>query len=98
MQSLRAGPNHAQRGNLVDGTSQIGAQSSFHSGNDELIDAQRAEQRMAADARDQIFFSSDDTGLWAAQKFVAAEHHQRYAGVDAVLDDRLGDSRRRQID
>ena len=50
------------------------------------------------DFGDEIFFAGDDAGLRAAEKFVAAEHHDVRAGFDAVADEWLGDAVRGEVD
>ena len=90
--------NHPQRRDFVVGCAKVRAERGFERGDGELVDAESAEQRMAADARDDFFFSGDDAGLRPAEQFVAAEHHNVGAGFDAVADERLGDSGGGEID
>ena len=48
----------------------------FERGDGEFVHAQRAEERIAANAfDDDFFFSGDDSRLRAAQQFIAAERH-----------------------
>ena len=53
---------------------------------------------MPADAGDDFFFSGDDAGLGASEELVAAEHDDGDACVDAVANQRLGDSGGGEID
>ncbi len=90
--------NHAQRGDFVVGGAEIGAERGFERGDGELVHAERAKERMAADFCDEIAFAGDDAGLRAAEKFVAAEHHDVRARFDAVANERLGDAVSGKID
>ncbi len=96
VRSCRA--NHAQRGDFVVRGAEIGAERGFERGDGEFVHAKRAEERVAADFCDEIFFAGDDAGLWAAKKFVAAEHHNVRASFDAVTDERLGDAMSGEVD
>src|SRR5271167_4563336 len=53
---------------------------------------------MPPHSRYKRFLPSDDARLRPAHKFVAAEHHHRYASADALPNKRFGDSARGQID
>ena len=52
---------------------EVEQQGAFERGEVELVDAQRALQRMAAQLLDQVCASDDDAGLRAAEQLVAAE-------------------------
>ena len=62
----------------------IGKQRGFQGGVGELVNAQRAEQRVGAHTRDQIGAAADQSGLRSAQQFVAAVGHDVHAGAQAV--------------
>src|SRR5580658_4438508 len=53
---------------------------------------------MPPHARYEFFLSGNDSRLRPAQKLVAAEHHNRYARLDALPDQRFGNSVGRKID
>ena len=58
----------------------------FERGVGELVDAERAHQRMMAHARRRASRRpDDDAGLWAAEQLVAAERHDVGAGAQAGL-------------
>ena len=90
--------NHAQRGDFVVRGAEVGAERCFERGDGELVYAERAEKRVAANFCDEVAFAGDDAGLRAAEKFVAAEHHDVRAGFDAVAHERLDDAVRGEID
>ena len=86
------GANHAEGWNFVERAAKVCVQRDFECGDREFIDAQRAEERIAADAVDEFAFAGDDAGLWTAEKFVAAEADNVDAGVGAGARDWLIDS------
>src|SRR5579871_6148489 len=90
--------NHPQRGDFVIGGAKVGAESRFERGDGELVYTKRAEERVAANSCDEVFFPGDDAGLRAAEKFVAAEHYDVRAGFDAMADEGLDDAVRGEID
>ena len=47
---------------------------------DDLVEAQRAKQRIAAQARDQLLAAGENSGLRSAEEFIAAEGDQIHAG------------------
>jgi hypothetical protein len=63
-----------------------------------LVQTQRAEQRIAAQARDDFRLAGQDAGLRTAQQFIAAERNQIRAGQQAVGNQRLVDAERAQVD
>ena len=65
---------------------------------DHLVQAQGAEQGIAAQARDQLRAAGENSGLRSAEQFVAAEGHQIHAGGEAVGDQRLLDAEGAQVD
>ena len=89
---VRRRANHAQCGNFVERAAKVCVERDFESGDRELVHAQRAEERIAADAFDEFAFAGDDAGLRAAEQFVAAEADDVDAGVAAGARDRLIDS------
>ena len=89
---VRRRANHAECGNFVERAAEVCVERDFESGDRELIHAQGAEERIAADAFDEFAFAGDDAGLWAAEKFVAAETDDVDAGVGAGAGDWLIDS------
>src|SRR5713101_5684947 len=95
---LGAGANHAQRGNFMPGRAQVRAERGFKRGRCQLVHAQRAEEGMTPNARDQLFRSSDDSRLRASQELVTAESHKRHACFDAPPHYRLADSAFGEID
>ena len=74
-------PDHGQRGDLVPPFQQEIAQRRFERLVDQLIDAEGAEQGIAAQARDQVGFADEQAGLRSAEKLVAAERDQVRAGA-----------------
>ncbi len=89
---VRARANHAKSRNFVERAAKICVERDFECGDGELIHAQSAEERIAADAFDEFALAGDDAGLRAAEKFVAAEADDVDAGVGAGARDRLIDS------
>src|SRR5690606_24015622 len=83
-------PQHAQRRDLVVALEAVRSQRFRQGRIGQLVDAQRAEQRIAANALDQVPTPSDDPRLRPAQEFVAAEADE----IDALRQAR-GDSRLR---
>ena len=49
----------------------------------QLVDSYSTHQRVSPDTRHDAPRSSDDAGLWAAEKLVATEHDGVGAGGDA---------------
>ncbi len=84
--------NHAECWNFVERAAKICVERDFESGDRELVHTQGAEQRIAADAFDEFALAGDDAGLWAAEKFVAAEADDVNAGIGAGAGDWLVDS------
>ena len=61
-----AGSDHAQRGNFTPSRAQIGAERGLQRSRRQLVHAERTEQRMATNARNQLFRSRDDPRLRAS--------------------------------
>ena len=59
----------------------------------QLVQPQRAEHGIAADARDEVGVARDDPGLRAAQQFVAAERDQVDPGGAGCLRQRFVQAR-----
>ena len=87
----------AQRGNFVVGAAAVGAQRYFERGDGEFVHAQGAEERIAADALDELALAGNDAGLRAAEQFIAAEGDDRGAGIATGSRDGLGDAAGREI-
>ena len=71
-------------------------QRGFQSRDGELIHAQRAEKRIAADAVHDFFFACDDSRLRTAQQFISAES-ETSAGFATGARDGFGNSIGREI-
>ena len=82
---------HPQHGHLAQRPLgvEVEQQRSLERGEAELVDAQRAVQRMPAQALDQVGAADDDSGLRAAEQLVAAEADEVGAGGERVPRRRL---------
>src|SRR5690242_20866493 len=94
---LASRANHGDGGYFVESAALIGSECYFQRGNNQLIHAQGAKQRMTADTPHKILFAGDDSGLWSAQQFVPAESDQGHSGFDTLPDGGFVNSVRRQI-
>ena len=63
---------------------EVQAERAFERGKRELVGAERALQRMAAQTFDQVGPADDDARLWAAQQLVAREAGEVGSGREAV--------------
>ena len=72
----------------------VQAQRRLQRGEGQLVDAQRAGQRVAAAALDRLARADEEPGLRAAEQLVAAEAGQRRAGRDASRERRLAGQHR----
>ena len=90
-------PDHGQRRHRVPAFQQQVAQVAFERLADELVQPQRAEQRIAPQARDDLRLPGEDAGLRPAQQLIAAERDQVDAGLQTVGDQRLVNAERPQI-
>ena len=61
----------------VERAAEISAKRDFECGDGQLVHTQRAKERVAANSRDQVFSSSDDSGLRPAKQFIPAEGDER---------------------
>ena len=88
------GADHPQRGDFVPSLEHQMTKRGFERLRDQLVDPQRPEQRIAAQARHQFRIADDQPGLRSAQQFVAAEGNQIHARIQALRDARFGDAER----
>ena len=72
-------------------------QGGFKRCDGELVDAQSAKERIAADALDEFFFPGDNSGLRTTQQFVSAEGHDVAPASQLRAHERLGDAVRGKI-
>ena len=83
---LRAQPCHPQhRHRLARTPREVFTERCFERGVRELVDAQRAQQRVPADPRQQRRSPDDDAGLRATEQLVTAEADDVRARCDALL-------------
>jgi len=68
--------DHAQRGHFVPALEEHAAQCGFERVQDQLVETQRAVERIPAQAGDEIGRARQQAGLRASQELVAAEGHQ----------------------
>ncbi len=69
--------DHAQGGNFVQRAALVGFEGRFERRDGELVDTQRAEERIAPDALHNFLPSRDDSRLRPAEQLVAAEGNYR---------------------
>ena len=72
--------DHGQRRHLVPAFQQQMCAGALERLVDQLVEPQRAEQRIAAQARDQLRLAGENSGLRSAEQLVAAEGDQVGAG------------------
>ena len=94
---LRGLTQHGERGHAVPTLQHQIAECGFEHLADELIQAQRAEERIAAQARDQFGASGEEAGLRTAEQFIATERDQVHAGFQALGDERFLDAEGAQV-
>ena len=82
---------HAQHRHLAQRPFRLEVEEerSFERGEAELVDAERAVQRMAAQSLDEVGAADDDPGLRAAEQLVAAEADEVGAGGERAARGRL---------
>jgi len=77
-------PDHSQRRYLIPLLEEQTPQRPFERLIDQLVEPQRAEQRIAPQTRNRFRLARQNPGLGPAQKFIAAERHQIHACLEAL--------------
>ena len=84
--------DHADRRDFVEGAAEIGTKRDFERRDGQLIDAERAEERVPANAFDEISLACDDASLRAAEELIAAKRNDIRACGKTFARNGLGDA------